>query len=206
MSQTEDGGSRSDKGHAQRMARKKAAVDEAIARAGTERGVLVVLTGPGKGKSSSAFGMAARALGHGVRVAVIQFVKSREDTGEAQFFRRQQGVEWSVCGEGFTWETRDRSRDAEAARRAWAAARKALSDPEAGLVILDEITFLFTSGHLDLAEALEAIANRPPMQHVVVTGRGAPPALAAAADTVSEIKDVKHAFRAGVRAQRGIDF
>lgn len=192
--------------HRARMARRKARVDAAIAAADQDRGLLLVLTGAGKGKSSSAFGMVARALGHGLAVQVVQFIKGRKDTGEEAFFRRQPGVAWQVCGEGFTWETQDRARDIAAAEAGWAHAARALADPAVQLVVLDELTYLFNYGYLDLDRALADIAARPPMQHVVVTGRAAPQALVDAADTVSDIGDLKHAFRAGVRAQPGIDW
>ncbi len=191
--------------HAARMARKKTVVDAAIARATQTRGLLLVLTGNGKGKSSSAFGMAARALGHGMRVAVFQFIKASGGTGEQAYFLRDPRVRWEECGEGFTWETQDRTRDIAAARVGWDKARQALADPAIGLVVLDEMTYLFKYSYLDLAEVLPVLLARPVMQHVVVTGRGAPQALIDAADTVSEIADVKHAFRAGVAAQPGID-
>ena len=191
--------------HALRMTRKKAVVDAAIARASTSRGLLLLLTGNGKGKSSSAFGMVARALGHGMAVAVFQFIKGSGDTGEQNFLQKQPGVRWEQCGEGFTWETQNRERDIAAARAGWNKACQALADPAIALVVLDEMTYLFNYGYLDLAEVLPVIAARPAMQHVVITGRGAPPALVDAADTVSEIADVKHAFRAGVTAQAGID-
>ncbi len=192
--------------HRARMARRKARVDSAIAAADQDRGLLLVLTGPGKGKSSSAFGMVARALGHGLNVSVIQFIKGRSDTGEEAFFRRQPGVAWQVCGEGFTWETQDRARDIAAAEAGWEYAARALADPTIHLVMLDELTYLFSYGYLQLDRALADIAARPPMQHVIVTGRAAPQALVDAADTVSDIGDLKHAFRAGVRAQPGIDW
>lgn len=192
--------------HRARMARRKARVDSAIAAADQDRGLLLVLTGPGKGKSSSAFGMLARALGHGLAVQVVQFIKGRSDTGEEAFFRRQPGVDWQVCGEGFTWETQDRARDIAAAEAGWAHAARALADPAVDLLVLDELTYLFSYGYLDLDRALADIAARPPMQHVIVTGRAAPRALIDAADTVSDIGDLKHAFRAGVRAQPGIDW
>lgn len=192
--------------HRARMARRKARVDAAVAAADQDRGLLLVLTGPGKGKSSSAFGMVARALGHGLAVQVVQFIKGRSDTGEEAFFRRQPGLAWQVCGEGFTWETQDRARDIAAAEAGWAHAARALADPSINLVVLDELTYLFSYGYLALDRALADIAARPPMQHVVVTGRAAPRALVDAADTVSDIGDLKHAFRAGVRAQPGIDW
>lgn len=191
--------------HARRMARKKAIIDQAIARANREKGLLLVLTGNGKGKSSSAFGMAARALGHGMRVGVAQFIKGRSDTGEEAFFRGQPNVEWHVLGEGFTWDTQDRERDTQKAREGWEVARKMLADPAFRLVILDELTYPLKYGYLDTDQVLADIAARPAMQHVVVTGRGAPQALIDAADTVTELMDVKHAWRVGIKAQPGID-
>jgi cob(I)alamin adenosyltransferase len=191
--------------HRRRMARKKEIIDAAIGRADREKGLLLVLTGNGKGKSSSAFGMAARALGHGMKVGVAQFIKSRNDTGEEAFFRAQPGVVWQVLGEGFTWDTQDRARDIAKAREGWATAKTLLSDPGIQLVILDELTYCLSYGYLDSDAVLADIAARPPMQHVVVTGRGAPQALLDAADTVTEMRDAKHAYRAGVRAQAGID-
>jgi cob(I)alamin adenosyltransferase len=193
--------------HAERMQRKKAAIDRRIAAATAERGVLVVNTGTGKGKSSAAFGLVARALGHGMKVAVVQFVKSRSDTGEEGFYRRFPGqVRWHVMGEGFTWETQNAARDAAAAQAAWQQARAYLADPGVGMVVLDEITYAFKYGWLDVADALDAFKARPPMQHVVVTGRAAPRELVAAADTVSEMRMAKHAFDAGVKAMPGIEF
>ena len=198
-------GARDDK-HLDRMQRKKAVVDQKIASAGTERGVLLVHTGTGKGKSSSAFGLVARALGHGYAVAVVQFVKSRSDTGEEAFFRRQAKVSWHVMGEGFTWETQDKEKDAAAARQAWEQARAYLRDPTTRLLVLDEMTYAFKNRWLDLAEVLRELAARPPIQHVVITGRGAPEALIAAADTVTEMTMIKHAFKAGIKAMPGIEF
>jgi cob(I)alamin adenosyltransferase len=193
--------------HQARMQRKKALIDERIAAAQAARGVLLVNTGNGKGKSSAAFGVVARALGHGLRVAVIQFVKSRSDTGEEAFYRRfPELVDWHVMGEGFTWETQDRARDAAAARAAWDTARGYLADPDYGLVVLDEMTYAFKYGWLSLDEVLPALAIRPPLQHVIVTGRAAPDGLLAAADTVSEVTLVKHAFQAGVPAMPGLEF
>jgi cob(I)alamin adenosyltransferase len=192
--------------HAARMARKKALVDAAIAAATDERGLLVVLTGNGKGKSTSAFGMVARALGHGMKVGVVQFIKSRTDTGEEAFLGRQPGVEWHVTGDGFTWDTQNREQDIATAERGWAIAARMLADPSYQLVVLDELTYLLSYGYLDADTVLDALAHRPPMQHVVVTGRAATHALTDLADTVSVIADEKHAFRAGVKAQPGIDF
>ncbi|WP_133718920.1 cob(I)yrinic acid a,c-diamide adenosyltransferase [Methylocaldum gracile] len=191
--------------HRRRMARKKAVVDSAIALATLDKGLLLVLTGNGKGKSSSAFGMVARALGHGMKVGVCQFIKGRSDTGEEAFFRRQPDVEWRVLGEGFTWETQDLERDTAVAREGWETARAMLTDPAYGLVVLDELTYPLKYGYLDIERVLMDLAARPPMQHVVVTGRGAQQGLIDAADTVTEMRDVKHAYGAGVRAQAGID-
>ena len=195
-----------DQRHKTRMERKKSVVDEKIAAAQQERGVLLVNTGNGKGKSSAAFGVVARALGHGQQVAVIQFVKSRTDTGEEALLSKQPGVRWHVMGEGFTWESQDRHRDTIAARAAWDLALKYLQDPAIGLLVLDEMTYAFKYGWLDLDDVIAALRARTPMQHVVVTGRAAPPALIDAADTVSEINVVKHAFQAGVKAMPGLDF
>lgn len=190
--------------HSARMQRKKEVVDEAIARANRDKGLLLVLTGNGKGKSSSAFGMVARALGHRMQVAVAQFIKGRGDTGEEAFFRAQ-GVSWHVLGEGFTWETQHLARDIETAQRGWEVVRGLLRDPAIELLVLDELTYPLKYGWLDLATVLADLAARPPQQHVVVTGRGAHEALCEVADTVTEMGDSKHAFRAGVRAQKGID-
>jgi cob(I)alamin adenosyltransferase len=191
--------------HRDRMQRKKTVVDAAIAKADRDQGLLLVLTGNGKGKSSSAFGMVARALGHNMNVAVAQFIKGRSDTGEEAFFRAQTGVTWQVLGEGFTWDTQNLARDMETAQRGWRVAQDMLSDPSLDLVVLDELTYLLSYGWLDMATVLADLRARPPMQHVVVTGRSAPQALCDAADTVSEVRDIKHAFRAGIRAQAGID-
>lgn len=197
--------------HSQRMARKKAVVDEAIAAAQAERGVLLINTGTGKGKSSAAFGVVARALGHGMNVAVVQFVKGRADTGEEAFFQAaaktlDKRLYWHVTGEGFTWEIQDLDRDVAAARAAWQIACGYLADPSIGLVVLDEMTYAFKYRWLDLAEVLNTFAARPPMQHVIVTGRGAPDALVAAADTVTDMTMVKHAFKAGVKAMPGLEW
>lgn len=188
-----------------RMQRKKEVVDAAIARADRKQGLLLILTGNGKGKSSSAFGMMARALGHGMRIGVAQFIKGRSDTGEEAFFRQQPNVVWHVLGEGFTWDTQNLERDTETAQRGWAVVQTMLNDPAFDLIILDELTYPIKFGWLDLNTVLNDLKNRPPMQHVVITGRGAPDTLCEAADTVTEMTDVKHAYRAGIQAQRGID-
>lgn len=192
--------------HVARMQRKKEVIDQKVGAADTVRGVFLVHTGTGKGKSSAAFGLVARALGHGMNVVVIQFVKSRADTGEEAFFRRQPRVQWHVMGEGFTWETQDAAKDAAAAQAAWARAREALADPAVDLLVLDEFTYAFKHRWLDLEPVLAAIRGRPVMQHLVVTGRAAPPELVAAADTVTDMTLVKHAFQAGVRAMPGIEW
>jgi cob(I)alamin adenosyltransferase len=192
-------------GHRARAQQHKAVVDAKIAQAQTDKGLLLVLTGNGKGKSSSAFGMVARTLGYGRKAAVFQFIKGAQEVGELAFFVGQPNLTWAQCGEGFTWETQSRERDIAAARAGWEKAKAALSDPAIHLVILDELTYLITYRYLDLDEILAALRARPAMQHVVITGRAAHDALIDAADTVSSIRDVKHAFRDGVRAQEGID-
>ncbi|TAK91847.1 MAG: cob(I)yrinic acid a,c-diamide adenosyltransferase [Burkholderiaceae bacterium] len=192
--------------HRTRMQRKKVIVDQHIAAATIDKGLLLVLTGNGKGKSSSAFGMAARALGHGMRVAVVQFIKSRTDCGEEAFFGKQPNLDWHVMGDGFTWDTQDRERDALKAQAAWEVARGYLRDPAVDLVVLDELTYTIKYRYLELETVLHDLQARPALQHVVVTGRGADPALLAIADTVTEMKPVKHAYAAGVRAQKGIEW
>ena len=192
--------------HNARMARKKDVVDDKIAAAQAERGVLLVNTGNGKGKSSAGFGLVARALGHGMKVGVVQFIKGRSDTGEEAFFRTQLGVTWHVMGEGFTWETQDRARDIAAAEAAWAVAREMLQNPALGLVVLDELNIALKYQYLDVDRVVADLRARPPMQHVVVTGRGAPPALVEAADTVTDMTPVKHAFAAGVKAMPGMEW
>lgn len=189
----------------ERMQRKKEIIDAAIARADRKKGLLLILTGNGKGKSSSAFGMIARALGHGMRVGVAQFIKGRSDTGEEAFFCKQDNVIWHVLGEGFTWDTQDLERDTEIAQRGWRIVQEMLRDPSFDLIVLDELTYPLKFGWLDLTMVLSDLKNRPPMQHVVITGRGAPDALCEAADTVTEMTDIKHAYRAGIQAQKGID-
>ena len=192
--------------HEERMQKKKAVIDGKIDAAQEERGVLVINTGNGKGKSSAAFGVVARALGHGLKVGVVQFVKGRSDTGEEAFFRQQPDVAWHVGGEGFTWETQDKERDAKAAQHAWSIACEHLANPEIGLVVLDEMTYAFKYGWLELDEVITRLQSRPRMQHVIITGRAAPQALRDAADTVSDIGMEKHAFQAGIKAMPGLEF
>lgn len=191
--------------HRERMQRRKAAVDKRIAAASDRRGVLLVLTGNGKGKSSSAFGMVARALGHNMRVGVVQFIKGKYATGERAFFRRFAEVSYHVMGEGFTWETQDRDRDIRAAGAAWEVAAAMLRDPTFALVVLDELNIALRYRYLEVESVLESLRARPPMQHVVVTGRGAPAALIELADTVTDMRAEKHAFDAGITAQPGIE-
>jgi cob(I)alamin adenosyltransferase len=191
--------------HQQQMARKKAVVDAGITGATGKRGLVLVNTGNGKGKSSAAFGMVARALGHGMRVGVVQFIKGSLSTGEETFFRRFPEVSYHVMGEGFTWETQDRERDIAAAGRAWQQATTFLTDPAVDLVVLDEINIAFKHQYLDLQAVLAVLRARPAMQHVVLTGRAAPDALIDYADTVTEMRDIKHAYRAGIQAQKGIE-
>ncbi|WP_371233985.1 cob(I)yrinic acid a,c-diamide adenosyltransferase [Pseudomonas sp. QE6] len=196
-----------DERHRSRMQRKKTVIDEKISQAQDERGVFLVHSGNGKGKSSSAFGMVARALGHGMKVGVVQFIKGAATTGEEAFFRRfPEEVSYHVMGEGFTWETQDRQRDIDKAREAWEVARQLLGDPQVGLVVLDEVNIALKHGYLELDTVLADIAARPPMQHVVATGRGVLPAMVEAADTVTEMGLVKHAFKAGIKAQKGVEF
>ena len=202
MTQTPDRDTR----HNARMVRKKDVVDDRIAAAQAERGVLLVNTGNGKGKSSAGFGLVARALGHGMQAGVVQFIKGRSDTGEEAFFRTQPGVAWHVMGEGFTWETQDRARDVATAGAAWDVARGLLSDPGIGLVVLDELNIALKYQYLDAERVVADLRARPRMQHVVVTGRGAPPALVEAADTVTDMTPVKHAFAAGVKAMSGMEW
>jgi cob(I)alamin adenosyltransferase len=194
-----------DERHRRRMQRHKEVVDARVAGAAIDRGVLLVNTGNGKGKSSSAFGMVARALGHGLRVAVVQFIKGAIPTGEEAFFRRFPEVEFHVMGEGFTWETQDPERDRRAALAAWERAAAFLTDPAFHLVVLDELNIALKLGLVPLERVTAALTTRPAHQHVVITGRAALPGLIEMADTVTDMRPVKHAFDVGVRAQKGIE-
>lgn len=192
--------------HKARMVRKKEVVDAKIAAAQDERGVIVITTGNGKGKSSSGFGMVVRALGHGMRTGVVQFIKGAQPTGEEMFLRRfPEECAFHVMGEGYTWETQDRSRDVAKAEAAWEVARGMLRDPTIGLVLFDELNIALKLHYLDVEQVIADLRARPPMQHVVITGRGAPPALVEAADTVTDMTPVKHAFQQGIKAQRGVE-
>ena len=192
--------------HKKAMHRKKAHVDERIAAATTEKNLLLVLTGNGKGKSSSAFGMLARSVGHGMKCAVVQFIKGQWDCGEHANFAEHPLVDFHVMNTGFTWETQDRSKDITAAEQTWVKAEEYLTDSSYELVILDELTYMLTYGYLEKSRILRAIKNRPINQHAVVTGRNASKELIALADTVSEINNTKHAFDSGIKVQKGIDY
>lgn len=192
------------------MQRKKAVVDAAIERASQARGLVILLTGNGKGKSTAAFGTLFRALGHGQRAGVVQFIKGVQHSGEVSFLQ-QAGllggrVAYHAMATGFTWNTQDWAADKAAADTAWSQAARMLADASLGLVILDELTYMLKYRYLDTDAVLAALRARPPMQTVIVTGRAARPELVALADTVSEIRDERHAFKAGVKAQAGIDF
>jgi cob(I)alamin adenosyltransferase len=196
-----------DAAHAEKMARIKAARDRMMAGKSGEKGLLIVHTGNGKGKSSSAFGMALRCLGHGMKVGIVQFVKGAWDTGEARFLARfPELCEIKTLGEGFTWETQDRARDVAAAQRAWAESARMLADPSYAMVILDEINIALRYEQIPLAPVLDALAARPAMQHVVATGRNAAPELIEMADLVTDMTLVKHPFRDGIKAQKGVEF
>lgn len=192
--------------HKQAMQRKKEHVDARIAAATIDKGLLVVLTGNGKGKSTSAFGMLVRSVGHGLRCSVIQFVKGVWQCGEHMLFENNPLVEFHTMNTGFTWETQDREKDIAAATATWAKASAALSNADVDVVILDELTYMLTYGYLDKAMVLSALKDRPEGQHVIVTGRNASKQLLEIADTVTELKEIKHAFHNGIKVQKGIDY
>jgi cob(I)alamin adenosyltransferase len=193
--------------HKTRMQRKKAVVDNSIAKAQQQRGIIVVNCGNGKGKSSSGFGMVIRAMGNNMPAAVVQFIKGALSTGEEKFLRRfPDEVQFHVMGEGYTWETQDRTRDIEKAQLAWQQACVFLRDPNIGLVLLDELNIALKYQYLDVHQVIRDLQARPTHQHVVITGRGAPPELIEIADTVSEMQVIKHAFANGIAAQPGIEF
>lgn len=196
----------SDADYEARMREKKSRIDEKVARATENRGIVIVLTGDGKGKSSSAFGTLARAIGHDFSGGVVQFIKGTWDSGDHKFFGEHPSVEYHVMGTGFTWETRDREKDRLAAVSAWEHAERMLEDADKRLVVLDEITYVIKYGHLDVQRVVEAIEFRPRNQSVILTGRDAQPELLELADTVSEIRKVKHAFEQGIKAQPGVEF
>jgi cob(I)alamin adenosyltransferase len=193
--------------HKKKMEKLKSSVDASIAAADAERGVSILLTGNGKGKSSSAFGMVIRTLGYSLRAGVVQFIKGEQLSGEELYLRdRCPDVTFYQMGTGFTWDTQDRSGDIAAALRTWEMAEKMLGDPSYNLVVLDELTYMLSFKYLDEAEVIKALTNRPREQSVVVTGRGGGSALVDWADTVSDIRDVKHAYNSGVKARKGVDF
>ncbi len=192
--------------HAERMQRKKVVVDAAIERAQQERGIVLLITGNGKGKTTSAFGTLYRALGHGHRVGVVQFIKGTQSSGEVLFLQQHAQADYFAMATGFTWNTQNWDADKAAADEAWAHAARMLRDERLNLVVLDELTYMLKYNYLDSDAVVAAIRARPPMQSVIVTGRAAKPVLVELADTVSEIRDEKHAFAAGVKAQKGIDF
>ncbi|OFC72059.1 cob(I)yrinic acid a,c-diamide adenosyltransferase [Alteromonas confluentis] len=191
--------------HKKRMEAQKAKVDERIAQATEERGILIVITGNGKGKSTSGFGTVTRAVGHGQKAAVVQFVKGTWPCGERDLLQ-QVGVPFHVMGTGFTWETQDKDTDIAAATKAWEQAKVWLKDDTIDVVLLDEITYMVTYKYIDLDDVLDALANRPKEQSVVVTGRACHRAITDLADTVSEVRSQKHAFDAGIMARKGIDW
>lgn len=191
--------------HQARMARLKTKVDEKINAAQEERGIVIVITGNGKGKSTSGFGTVARAVGHGLKASVIQFIKGTWACGERNLLENA-GCEFHVMATGFTWETQNREADIAAAQKVWAAGKQLLTDPSIDLILFDELTYMLSYDYLDIDEVLDAIVNRPPNQHVVVTGRGAHQSLIEIADTVSEVQSIKHAFEAGIKAQKGVDW
>ena len=198
--------------HQERMQQRKEIVDAKIARATDDRGVVIVLTGDGKGKSSSGFGTALRCLGHGYKVAIVQFIKGTWECGEKNFltesiFRGENAkLEYFVMGTGFTWETQNAELDKQAAEQVWAECEHVFNDPEIHLVLLDEITYMLNYKYLDKDRVVAAIKNRPINQNVIITGRGAKKYLEDLADTFSEVKAIKHAFNDGVKAQKGIEW
>jgi cob(I)alamin adenosyltransferase len=195
--------------HAQKMAKKKAARDKIMAGKAGEKGLIIVHTGAGKGKSSSGFGMVLRCVAHGMPCAVVQFIKGAWDTGERRLLTTHFAdlCQFHAMGEGFTWETQDKARDIAAARAGWEKAKELIRDPAIRLVLLDEINIALRYDYLDVNEVLAFLATeKPPLTHVVLTGRNAGEALIAAADLVTEMTLVKHPFRAGIKAQAGVEF
>jgi len=193
--------------HNAKMAKIQTARAKMMADRQIEKGLLIVNTGPGKGKTTAALGMVCRAIGHGQRVSVIQFVKGALQTGEKVVFDAfPNQVEFRPMGEGFTWDTQDRARDIAVAREAWETVKARIADPEIDMVVADELNIVLRYDYLPVEEVVEAIVNRPEGKHVIVTGRNAPQALIDAADLVTEMAVVKHPFRSGVKAQAGIEF
>ncbi|MBM96413.1 MAG: cob(I)yrinic acid a,c-diamide adenosyltransferase [Oceanospirillaceae bacterium] len=194
-----------DQQYEQRMKKTKAAVDERVARAQQERGTLIVLTGNGKGKSTSGFGTIFRAAGYGIKAAVVQYIKGTWPCGERDL-ALTLGIPVEIMGTGFTWETQNRDKDIAAAEKAWAASKAFLEDDSIEVLLLDEITYMLTYEYLDVKEVVAALAARPHNQTVIITGRNCHPDVIALADTVSEINPVKHAFEEGIKARKGVDW
>ena len=194
-----------DASYKKRMQRKKAHIDARIDDANIDKGIIVLLTGNGKGKSSSALGMICRALGYDMKIGVAKFLKGDQDTGEDIFLAKQPNVQISRMKTGFTWDTQDKAFDIAMAAETWTEAQAYLKDKSLDLVVLDELTYMVSYKYLDESVVLDALNNRPKDQHVVITGRAASENLIKIADTVSEVKDIKHAFRANIKAQKGID-
>ena len=193
--------------HRAKMAKRKAVQDKEVAEKTIEKGLLIVNTGPGKGKTTAAFGLALRMLGYGRKVGVVQFIKGAWHTGEKDAFSAfGERIVWHTMGEGFTWETQDLARDIAAAERAWAKALELMADPSISLIVLDELNIALRYDYLDLGEVVDALKSRRADLHIVVTGRNAKPVLVEAADLVTEMTVVKHHFSAGVKAQQGIEF
>jgi len=198
---------RTEERHAEKMKKKQAAHDKIVAAKTIEKGLLVVHTGKGKGKTTAALGMVVRAIGHGKKVGVVQFVKGAMATGEKAVFDAFPGhVEFKPMGEGFTWDTQDRARDIAVAREAWEEVKRMIRDPAYDMVLADELNIVLRYDYLPLDEVLEVLGGKPEMTHVIVTGRNAPEALMEAADLVTEMTLTKHPFRSGVKAQAGIEF
>ncbi|ATV42718.1 cob(I)yrinic acid a,c-diamide adenosyltransferase [Pectobacterium brasiliense] len=195
----------SDERHQQRQQRLKEKVDARIAAANETRGILIVFTGNGKGKTTAAFGTVTRAIGHGLRAGVIQFIKGEWPNGEKNLLQ-QHGVEFQVMATGFTWDTQNRQTDTEAAQHVWQHGKRMLADPQLDLVVLDELTYMISYDYLDLSDVVTAMKQRPAGQTVIITGRGCHRDLLEMADTVTEMRPVKHAFDSGIQAQQGIDW
>ncbi|EMK6580565.1 cob(I)yrinic acid a,c-diamide adenosyltransferase [Vibrio parahaemolyticus] len=191
--------------HKARQQKVKEQVDAKIAAAQEEKGLLLIITGNGKGKSTSGFGTIARAVGHGLKCLVAQFIKGTWDNGERNLLEKL-GVEFQVMATGFTWETQNKTADTEAAQLVWKECKRMLQDDSIDVILFDELTYMVSYGYIDLDEVVEALNNRPKMQSVVITGRGAHRTLIEMADTVSEVKNVKHAFESGVKALKGVDW
>ncbi|THK41887.1 cob(I)yrinic acid a,c-diamide adenosyltransferase [Methylophaga sp. SB9B] len=192
--------------HKDRMQRHKEVVDKKIQQATKDKGLLLCITGNGKGKSSSGFGMIARALGHDMKVGIVQFIKGAMSTGEEAFYRRfPEQVSYHVVGDGFTWDTQNLEQDKASAEAGWDIVKSMLQDDSINVILLDELNIVLKMKYLDADKVIADLAARPAMQHVIITGRGAPDSIIDAADTVSRIEDVKHAFRDGIRAQKGIE-